>query len=189
MKTIAFFDFDGTLYKKDSMLEFAKFSKGKIGFYFGFLKLGPFLIAMKLNLISNEKAKQKFIIYFYKDTNYLLFQVKAREFALTKIDIDLNSKIYSEFQNHIKNNHDVFIVTASLPEWIAPWSKQFNVAVIGTQLEIEKNKITGNFISKNCFGQEKVTRIKQIVNLQKYENIFVYGKGKGDYEMLKLKNN
>jgi phosphatidylglycerophosphatase C len=188
MKTIAFFDFDGTLYKKDSLLEFAKFSKGKIGFYFGILKLAPYLIAMKLNLISNEKAKQKFISYFYKNTDYEAFKEKASKFALTKIDVDIDSKIYSKFQYHLKNNHDVFIVTASMPEWIAPWSKQFNVSVIGTQLEIEENKITGNFISKNCFGQEKVTRIKQNVNLQEYNNVFVYGNGKGDFEMLQLSN-
>ncbi len=188
MKTIAFFDFDGTLYKKDSLLKFTKYSKGKIEFYFGILKLAPYLIAMKLNLISNEKAKQKFIIYFYKDTNYLLFQVKAREFALTKIDIDLNSKIYSEFQNHIKKNHEIFIVTASMPEWIAPWSTQHNVEVIGTKLEVVEKKISGNFISKNCYGQEKVNRIKQTINLEEYDNIYVYGNGKGDYEMLKLNN-
>lgn len=188
MKTIAFFDFDGTLYKKDSLLEFAKFSKGKIGFYFGILKIAPYLIAMKLNLISNEKAKQKFISYFYKDTDYDTFKEKASIFAVTKIDIDINSKIYSKFKYHLKNNHDIFIVTASLPEWISPWSTQFNVAVIGTKLEVVDNKITGNFKSKNCFGQEKVIRIKQNVNLQEYNNIFVYGNGKGDYEMLKLKN-
>lgn len=33
MKTIVAFDFDGTLTKKDTFLEFIKFSKGRIIFY------------------------------------------------------------------------------------------------------------------------------------------------------------
>lgn len=188
MKTIAFFDFDGTLYKKDSLLEFTKFSKGKIAYYIGIFKLLPYLIAMKLHLISNENAKIKYISTFFKDDDYMIFKEKAREFAHSKIDLAIDSKIYSKFQYHLKNNHDVFIVTASMPEWIAPWSTQFNVVVIGTQLEIEENKITGDFTSKNCYGKEKVNRIKQKINLEEFENIFVYGNGKGDYEMLQLSN-
>jgi phosphatidylglycerophosphatase C len=189
MKTIAFFDFDGTLYKKDSLIEFTKFSKGKVSFYFGILKLSPYLIAMKFHLISNEKAKQKYITHFFKDEEYSFFREKAREFAITKIDVDLDSKIYFEFQNYVKNNHKIYIVTASIPEWIEPWSKQFGVPVVGTKLEIVNNKITGNFITKNCFGKEKVNRINDIVNLQEFDNVFVYGSGKGDYEMKKLKIN
>ena len=187
MKTIAFFDFDGTLYKKDSLIEFTKYSKGKINFYFGILKLAPYLIKMKLNLISNEKAKQKFIEYFYKDSDYANFKKKAREYALTKINLDLDSKMYSEFKRHLKNKNDIYIVTASMPEWIEPWSNQFNVKVIGTNLEIIDNKITGNFISKNCFGIEKVNRIKAMLDLVNYQSIEVYGSGNGDVEMFNLK--
>jgi phosphatidylglycerophosphatase C len=186
MKTLALFDFDGTLYKKDSLLEFTKFSKGKLNFYIGLFMISQYLIGFKWGIISNEKAKQKFIKHFFKNTNYNDFTRKCNDFALQKINTHLNEKIYEQFINHLKLNHTVYIVTASIPEWIEPWSKQFSVPVIGTQIEIENNKITGGFVSKNCYGIEKVNRINSVLNLNEFESIIVYGAGKGDVEMLKL---
>ena len=66
MKTLALFDFDGTLYKKDSLIEFTKFYKGKFPFYLGIIILTPVLIAMKLKVISNEKAKKNLSLTFSK---------------------------------------------------------------------------------------------------------------------------
>lgn len=186
MKTIAFFDFDGTLYKKDSLLEFTKFSRGNLSFYIGLFLLSPYLITLKLRLYSNEKAKNKFIHHFFKDYKYDDFNTLCRNFALAKIEQDLDLETYSKFLNHLENNHLVYIVTASIPEWIEPWSNQFGVLVIGTKIEIKNNLLTGNFSTKNCFGIEKVNRIKEIVNLDEFDEIHVYGNGKGDLEMLAL---
>ena len=36
-KGIAFFDFDGTITTKDTLLEFIKYSRGTMSFYWGFL--------------------------------------------------------------------------------------------------------------------------------------------------------
>lgn len=186
MKAIAFFDFDGTLYKKDSLLEFTKFSCGNISFYKGLFLLSPYLIGLKLRLYSNEKAKIKFIRHFFKDSKYDDFNALCSRFSLSKIEQDLDGKIYAKFLNHLENNHLAYIVTASVPEWIQPWSNQFGVSVIGTKIEIQNNLLTGNLSTKNCFGIEKVNRIKEIVNLDEFDEIHVYGNGKGDLEMLNL---
>jgi phosphatidylglycerophosphatase C len=186
MKTIAFFDFDGTLYKKDSLLEFTKFSKGNISFYIGSITLSPYLIALKLGLYSNEKAKIKFISHFFKDYKYDDFKALCRNFSRTKIEQDLDSETFAKFLNHIKNKHMVYIVTASLSEWIEPWSDQFGVEIIGTKIEVKDNLVTGDFLTRNCFGIEKTNRIKEIINLDEFDEIHVYGNGKGDLEMLTL---
>lgn len=186
MKTIAFFDFDGTLYKKDSLLEFTKFSKGNISFYIGLITLSPYLIALKLGVYSNEKAKIKFIRHFFKNYKYEDFYTLCHTFSLTKIEQNLAKEIYAKFLNHIEDNHLVYIVTASIPEWVEPWSNQFGVSVIGTKIEIKDNLVTGNFLTRNCFGIEKINRIKEIINLDEFDDIHVYGNGKGDLEMLAL---
>lgn len=186
MNTLALFDFDGTLYKKDSLLEFTKFSVGKRRFYTGLLLIAHSLIFMKLGLISNEKAKKKYITHFFKNVDYGKFKIICHEFSLKKIDQNVDQKIYAAFTNHIKSNHTVYIVTASLPEWIEPWSHQFGVSVIGTEIEVENNQITGDFCSKNCYGMEKVNRINTTLDTTKFDTIHVYGSGKGDKEMLTL---
>lgn len=186
MKTLALFDFDGTLYKKDSLIEFTKFYKGNVVFYTGILILLPFLLAMKLGIISNEKAKKRYITHFFKNEDYIIFKKKAKSFALTKIEKDLNLKIYLALKNHASLNHEIYIVTASFFEWIEPWSQKHNTKVIGTKLEIINNIITGQFHSKNCYGQEKVNRINEAIELSDFGKIYIYGSGKGDLEMLQL---
>ena len=186
MKTLALFDFDKTLYNKDSLLEFTKFSRGHLSFYLGILVLSPYLLGLKLNILHNEKVKQKFISYFFKGLTFDKFITLGHEFATSKIPKDLNKKHFTAFKNHIESKHHVYIVTASAPEWIKPWSSSHNVKVIGTKIEFSSGKLTGSFASPNCYGMEKINRIKELINLSDFDSIFVYGSGKGDCEMLKL---
>ena len=66
-------------------------------------------------------------------------------------------------------------------------TEENNLKLITSKLEIVNNKITGKFKTKNCFGIEKVNRIKEKINLENYDKIVVFGNGKGDYEMLQLR--
>ena len=189
LKTLALFDFDSTLFKKNSLIEFTKYSRGYLNFYFGLFYLSPYIILMKLRILSNRNVKQKFIQYFFKNMKYDYFKSVAFDFALYKIEKNLCSEIYKIFQKHLKENHQVYIVTASIPEWIEPWSQIYGVKVIGTNLEIIANTITGKLATENCFGKEKVTRINASLKLEKFDEIYVYGSGKGDFEMLQLSKN
>lgn len=186
MKSLVLIDFDGTLYKKDSLLEFTKFYKGNFKFFIGIIYLSPILVLMKLKLISNENAKIKYFTHFFKDENYIDFLEKGKEFSEVKISKHLNTKLLNLIIKYYENGDKIYIVTASLSEWIRDWSKKYSIQIISTELEVISNKITGNFTSKNCNGIEKVNRIKQEINLEEYTNIYVYGNGKGDLEMLKL---
>jgi phosphatidylglycerophosphatase C len=189
MKTLALFDFDGTLYKKDSLIEFTKFSKGSALFYRNMLLLFPNLIAMKLRLLGNEKVKIKYISAFFKGMEIGAFESIARDFATNEIDKNLNPEIFKSYLAHLESGHDVYIVTASAVQWIAPWAGKYGVRVIGTKLETENGKLTGNFASKNCYGIEKVNRISEAIPLEDYQAINVYGSGRGDLEMLQLARN
>lgn len=188
MKTLALFDFDNTLYDKDSLLEFTKFSRGHLSFYLGILLLSPYLLGLKLHLFDNEKVKQKFISYFFRGLSYDKFITLGHEFATTKIHRNLNKSNFAAFKSHVEFKHQVYIVSASAPEWIEPWSSSYNVKVIGTKIRFSSGRLTGGFASPNCYGIEKTNRIKELINLSEFDSIFVYGSGKGDYEMLKLAN-
>ncbi|HOZ73744.1 MAG TPA: HAD-IB family hydrolase [Flavobacterium sp.] len=186
MRTLALFDFDGTLYKKDSLIEFTRFAKGNVPFYKKMLLLFPDLIGLKLRLLPNEKVKVKFLTTFFKGMAIETFESAAKDFALNEIEKNLNPKIFDAFLKHLESGHEVYIVSASASQWIAPWSEQYKAGVIGTQLQIESGRLTGKLASKNCYGIEKVNRIKAILRLEEYQSICVYGSGKGDREMLGL---
>ena len=66
-KGIAFFDFDGTITTRDSLLEFIRFTKGDYRFLFGFLFHLHYIAAFKMKLVTNQKFKEKMLEYFYRN--------------------------------------------------------------------------------------------------------------------------
>ncbi len=186
MKTLILVDFDKTLYKKDSLIEFTKFYKGNFKFYIGIFFLSPFFILMKLGIISNQKTKESFLIYFFKNENYDDFKQKGDLFAKTKIQKNINLSLLNKLKLLNSKENIIYLVTASCSEWISKWSTQYQIKIISTNLEVINNKITGKIVNKNCNGVEKVKRIKKEINLNHFDKIVVFGNGKGDYEMQQL---
>lgn len=187
MKTLALFDFDGTLYRKDSLIEFTKATQGNARFFQGLIWLFPQLSALKLGLLHNRKAKEKFLTHFFQNTPITAFDQAGNDFAQQKINADLNPKTFEAFQNHLAAGHTVCIVSASCAAWIKPWSDTHQAAFIGTELEVSDDKITGKLSGENCYGPEKVRRVKAMYHLEDFQTIKVYGSGKGDREMLQLR--
>ena len=185
-KTIAFFDFDGTVTTKDSFIETIKFHKGKQAFYIGFTLLMPMLVLYKLKLIPNWKAKELVLQYFFKNTPIAIFEAAAANFATTEIPKMLRPKAIEKLIWHKDNGHRIVIVSASATHWLRAWTEALNLELIGTELEIKEANITGRLASANCYGKEKANRIKALIDLSEYDTIYAYGDSRGDREMLAL---
>lgn len=185
---MAFFDFDGTITKDDSLLKFIRFVVGDIRFLVGLVVLSPILVAYKLNLIPNYKAKQKMLSWFFKGYSEDDFRKVANEYSLNHIDKILRPKAIEKLNWHKEQNHRIVIVSASIDCWLRPWCEKNGFELLATKLEIKNKILTGKLLTKNCYGQEKVNRIKESYNLKEYDNIYAYGDSRGDKEMLELAN-
>ena len=95
---IAFFDFDGTITKKDTLLEFIKFSKGLPLFWFGFAVCSPWILIWKLNIISNQAAKEKVLSFFFRGMKIETFEQLSLAFAKQKIPALLRTKAKAEIK-------------------------------------------------------------------------------------------
>jgi HAD superfamily hydrolase (TIGR01490 family) len=186
MKTLALFDFDGTITHKDSLLDFVQYAIGKPAYYKGLLALSPTLLAFKLTLIRNDIAKQTFIAHFFRDWDYVHFKKIADDYSQNAIDHIVRPEMREKLQWHQQQGHDTVIVSASIETWLKPWCEKNNVDLIATQLEVIDNKMTGKFSSKNCYGAEKARRINEQYDLSIYQTIYAYGDSSGDKEMLAL---
>ncbi len=186
MSNIAFFDFDGTITKKDSLIDFIRFAVGDIKFFFGFAFLIPMLILFKLKIINNNRAKEILLGYFFKGCNEAKFIELANSYSLNNINKILRPQALERINWHKKQDHRIVVVTASIDHWIRPWCEQNNLDLIATKLEIKNGLISGKYLGKNCYGIEKVNRIKELYDLSKYDKIYAYGDSKGDKEMLAL---
>lgn len=183
---LALFDFDGTVSKKDSLLDFLEYSFGRWKVYFGFLMLFPIIIKYKIGLTSNQSAKEKLIKYFYGNYSTGGFKKLADEYSDSQLEKIIRLKALDRVLWHKKQGHDVVIVSASIECWLKPWCSKYKVELISTKLEVKDNYLTGKFLTRNCHGVEKVNRIRQQYDLSKYDHIYAYGDSKGDKEMLDL---
>jgi HAD superfamily hydrolase (TIGR01490 family) len=184
-RTIAVFDFDGTLTTKDTLLEFIKFACGRRRFILGFLLYSPILVLMKLHLYPNWKAKQKVFAYFFKGWGYRRFKSLGQSFS-SEIEKIRNESVIKKMENHIHCSDTVYVVSASISEWVRPWCEQMNVSgVMATEIEVDqKGLITGRFLTDNCYGQEKVNRLAEKEPDRESYCLYAYGDSRGDKELL-----
>jgi phosphatidylglycerophosphatase C len=187
-KRIAFFDFDGTITTKDTLLEFIKYSKGALLFYFGFLVNSPYLLAYKLKIISNQLAKEKVLKFFFGNMPVGLFNEKCSAFSINNIPGLIRPEALEEIRKLRKSGTVVVIVSASPENWIRQWAGELQVPLLATQLETKHDKISGRIAGKNCHGEEKVRRIREAFTLTDYDDITAYGDTMGDLPMLGLAN-
>lgn len=183
---LALFDFDGTITNKDTLIEFIKFVHGRKRLFLGLLHLSPILILYKLKLIPNYKAKEILFSYFFKGFSEDQFKKAATAYSLSQIDSIVKEKARQRLLWHKNNGHKIVIVSASIDCWLRPWCEKNGFDLIATKLEIKNGKLTGKFMTKNCYGPEKVNRIREVLDLSKFSKIYAYGDSKGDYEMLQL---
>lgn len=179
---ILFFDFDGTLTTKDTLLEFILYSCGKVKFLLGFLLYSPLLILMKFGLYPNWKAKQHVFSYFFRGMKIDDFDSVCRRFAVDCRYL-LRPEAVKDMETAMTEGIKVYVVSASIDNWVQPF---FEFAkVLGTQIEVINGILTGRFMTPNCYGPEKVRRIKEVLTEPRsHYYIIAYGDSRGDKEML-----
>lgn len=185
---LAIFDFDGTITNRDSLLEFIKFAIGYKRFIIGLLVLSPILFLYKLRIIANDRAKQYFFSWYFRGMKQKDFMVIAQEYSLEKLNKIVRQKALERIRWHKHEGHTIVVVSASLECWLRPWCEKYGIALLGTKIKIDHGIITGKFLTKNCYGIEKVHRIKEKYTLEKYDYIYAYGDSEGDREMLNIAN-
>lgn len=185
-KKLALFDLDGTLTRKDTLIEIIRYIHGNFRLYTGLVLLSPYLLLYKIGVIANWKAKEAMLTYFFRHMSYTTFQQKCDKFSQQVLPELMKTDGIQTIRRLREQGTHVVIVSASAEEWIRPWCELLSLSCIGTRLEIKDGKLTGKINGKNCHGPEKVSRIKAAIDLSQFEEIYAYGDSKGDLPMLKL---
>jgi len=183
---LALFDFDGTITTRDSLIQFLKFAVGKPKFYMGLFSLCTMLAKYKLGMIPNDQAKEKLISYFFKGWDNERFQKLCDEYSLNEIDRILRAEAIDKITWHKSKGHRVVVVSASMENWLKQWCDSRDLELIGTKLEVVAGKLTGKFATKNCYGTEKLSRVRAEFPLDDYNFIYAYGDSAGDKDILDI---
>lgn len=176
---IVIFDFDGTLTTNDTLIAFIRYACGNAAFVWGFLLHLPLLVLMKLRLYDNGKTKERVFSYFFRGWTEERFTQACGAFAASHRHL-LRQQTVNILRQAQQDGARVLIVTASIDRWVQPFFP--DVEVLGTQAEVNNGLLTGRFQTPNCYGAEKVRRVKECI--KEASHITAYGDSRGDRELL-----
>ena len=160
---LALFDFDGTLYKHDSILSFCFFYyQKKPQRIWRFIKQVFSWLLWKFKRINTSEFKSRFICFIEGDTQIEVERI-ARLFW--ENNTSFNSEILLELKRCQAENLCPVVVSASPDLFILPACKNLGIEhVIATTLTIDNR---GYVLGVNCRGTEKITRLLSVFPSQK----------------------
>ncbi len=125
--------------------------------------------------------------HYYKGTPHAQFVRWGRHFADVAASM-LNPQTINTLRRHQAEGHTVCVVTASIDEWVRPVCERLGVGmVIATRIEVAPDgRLTGRFLSRNCHGPEKVTRLFEVFPHRRAYKLYAYGNSRGDADLLAL---
>jgi phosphatidylglycerophosphatase C len=183
-RVLAVFDFDGTITKRDTLPVFIRFAVTLFHLLKGTVYMAPFVLLFKLKVIPNYTAKERLFKTFFKGISIDKFNELSQRF-ITNIEQIVNPVALEKIKWHQQMGHEVIIISASVENWIRPWAKKYGInTVLATGLQLENNIITGNFLTKNCHGAEKVNRLLAAYADRDSYTLYAYGDSNGDKELL-----
>ena len=185
--SIAFFDFDGTITDSDIFFDFIFYRLSKGLSPWKIMLALPVLAAYVLKLIDNETAKEKIFGILFKGEALSGFQQAVDTYYQTSFSKRLRPAAIEKIQWHQSMAHRVVIVSANFSWLIQPFATAYQLEMISTEAAVDQAIITGKFATPNCYGAEKVRRIRAAIsNLDAYNEIYAYGDSKGDTAMLEM---
>jgi phosphatidylglycerophosphatase C len=160
LSTQALYDFDGTITSKDTtfllLVALVKLRPWRI---FGLIWLLLRMIFAS-NTVSKQGYKNKAIGYLIKDLSDKRLSGALIDFR-NKVKFLYRPSVLASIDQSIQDGCTVLIVTAAPSFAISYCLSGLPVIVLGTEFEKEENMYTGLLKSENCYGKEKVNRIKE----------------------------
>lgn len=185
--TYAFFDFDGTLIRGDSIVRFCRFARKKGAAGPGALIRAGWLAALYgLRFISAEKAKAGALAFLKGWTDERITPL-ADAFCREELIPRLYPEGVSQLRRLRQEGARVWLVSASPDFYLKPLAKELGLdALIATRYDPAQGCIAGN----NCRGAEKVLRIAEVMAARgeevDYASSWAFGDSRGDAPMLRL---
>ncbi|PZA00031.1 HAD family hydrolase [Gammaproteobacteria bacterium 2W06] len=185
-RPLALFDLDGTLTRRDTLsdLLYHQFGLGRC--LRAGISLAPPLLGVPLGVVHRDRAKVDLLRHFFAGMTDEAFRALGRDYALNHLDRLLRPQARQRLDWHRQAGHRVIVISASVREWIQPWTDSLGIELLATELERRNGRLTGELDGPNCRGAEKVVRLQSLLDPADYHPIHAYGDTDGDTEMLAL---
>jgi len=185
-RTVAAFDFDGTITYRDSLLPFLFFTHGYLLASFYLLIELPWLLGFLFGFASRQSAKEKLLTRFYKGTPIAAMQEYGKRYSETLLKKQVRPEALKRIAWHHREGHEVILISASIDIYLYPWAEKqrLSYAITSRMATDGDGKVTGTLIGANCWGPEKLRRLIEAAGPREDYILYAYGDSRGDQELL-----
>lgn len=195
---VAIFDFDGTLYKKETfqlMMDHMKnhpiYRKNYNRF---FLSILPIYISYKLKLYPEDKMRERSMqLYISAFGNISQDQLTSYFNEFAKImKADFNNEVISRLEQHLQDEVYTMLVSGAYTTFLKSVTKDFTFdTIIGTEIPIKDQMINQNKHIYHIQGKRKNESILETLQEENidWNNSFAYADSYSDLPVLELVGN
>jgi phosphatidylglycerophosphatase C len=183
--TLAAFDVDHTLTKRDCVLPFLLRVAGWPGMIGIGFRLAPLGIGYLLRRKRRDDVKAALAVAVFSGRSVDEIDRLAEGFAQQTFDRWMRPDTLARLRWHQGQGHAVTLVSASFATYLRPLARLLDVPdVLATELaHSSTGQLTGALDGPNCRGAEKVARLQTQYPLRPAV-VWAYGDSAGDTEML-----
>lgn len=165
MANIAIFDLDYTLTKRGTWGRFViKTVKFKPWLWLPLaISAGVTQWRYKQGQLPRIRVKQAMMRWSMVGKARPYMESLAADFAETEVANGLRPGALEALEHHRKNGDVIIIASAAVDLIVRPIAERLNIQYwVATEMKWQDGKLASNFASKNCYGPEKLERVKQL---------------------------
>jgi phosphatidylglycerophosphatase C len=181
---VAVFDFDGTITRGDSTTAFcrAEFAGRLLP---AVLRAAPWLAGYPLGLVGRQRLKESLLTPVLGGREEPEVRARAADWAARRLPGMVRPAALDRLRWHRSRGHRLVLASASLELLLEPWARTAGVDnVLATRLEVHEGRLTGRLAGRNCYGPEKVARLRALLGDLADVELYAYGDSRGDRELL-----
>ena len=185
VRTVAAFDFDGTLSSRDNFLRFVKLVAGTADTAKAMAAAAPTLLASRHDKAQRDVAKAIVLRQTMRGRSDAYVRDLGARFARQVVGGHLHPEVEARLTAHRAAGHELVIVSASLTAYLDPAAELLGVGtVLATDLEVGADgHLTGEIVGANVRGPEKARRLDAWLD-GAVATVYAYGDSHGDTELL-----
>jgi phosphatidylglycerophosphatase C len=186
VRTVAAFDFDGTLVPGDSLIPFLTAVRGRAAVGRALAVLGPSIGWALAGRGDRDAAKERLVSRLLAGVPRADVAKAGDVFARVLLD-RVRPSMLARLGWHRDEGHELVLVSASLGVYLEPLGDMLGLdAVLATGLEVAPDGLlTGRLAGGNVRGPEKAARLTAWLDGDACQ-LYAYGDSAGDHELLGL---
>jgi phosphatidylglycerophosphatase C len=187
VRTVAAFDFDGTIIRGDSFIPFLMLVAGRARVAAEVARLGPAIAWAAAGRGERDMVKATLVGRVFRGVPADRVAQAGRAYAAELVKRRARPEMVERVRWHRDSGHELVLVSASLTAYLDPLGELLGFdQVFATRLAVgDDGRLTGELLGANVRGAEKAARITAWLAGEDCE-LWAYGDSAGDHAMLSI---